>query len=103
MGSVLGSSPSNEMKAMRLPSGDHCRSLTPFGMAQTCFASPPSAGMTYNWGLSFSPSPFAVKARRLLSGDHLGQVSSCLRLLKGRASPPEVSTTQIFLEEGRAP
>src|SRR5579859_2470184 len=93
---------------MRLPSGDHSRSLAPFGMAQTCRASPPCAGIRYNWGLSLRSSPASreVKASCELSGDQRGQLSWRPLLLSGfcsHVSPLDVSTTQIVLRLLRWP
>src|SRR5947209_17332854 len=93
---------------MRLPSGDHASSLTPFGMVQACRASPPCAGIRYNCGLSLlsSPASLEVKASCELSGDQRGQLSWRPLLLSGfwfPDSPPDVSTTQIVLRLLRWP
>ena len=103
LGSFFGSSPSSERKAIwrprprdeEGPSGDHARSLTPLGILQTCFASPPSAAIKCSCGLSFSPSPLEIKASCWPSGDQRGEESPRGPLVNGRGSPPAVSTTQI--------
>src|SRR5205085_10582475 len=95
--SLIGSPPSTERKAMYLPSGDQERSLAPLGILHTCLASPPSAAIACTCGLSFSPSPLEINASCWLSGDQRGQISSRSPLVKGCASPPDVSTTQIRL------
>src|SRR5690348_3014563 len=108
MGSFCGCSPSNERKAMRLPSGDHSMSLTPFGMVQTCRASPPCAAITYNCGLSLLSSPVSreINASCEPSGDQRGQLSYRPLLLSGFCShvtPSDVSTTQTVLRLLRWP
>src|SRR5260221_346067 len=91
-----GSLHSPEIYAMRLPSGDQARLLTPLGIVQTCLASPPSMDSRCSCGFSFSPSPLEIKASCWLLGDQRGHESARLAWLNRRGSPPALSTSQIL-------